>query len=31
MGDLEPLTADDVAALRAEIVRLLSTEKYRDF
>ena len=31
MGNLEPLTADDVAALRAEIVRLLATEKYRDF
>ena len=31
MGNLEPLTADDVAALRAEIVRLLGTEKYRNF
>ena len=28
---LQPLTADDVAALNAEIVRLLATEKYRDF
>lgn len=31
MGDLQPLTEDDVAALRAEITRLLSSEKYRDF
>jgi diadenosine tetraphosphate (Ap4A) HIT family hydrolase len=31
MGNLEPLTADDVAALKAEMVRLLATEKYRDF
>jgi len=31
MGNLEPLTADDVAALGAEIVRLLGTEKYQDF
>src|SRR5262245_48481610 len=31
MGDLEPLGADDVAALRAEIERLLGTEKYRAF
>jgi diadenosine tetraphosphate (Ap4A) HIT family hydrolase len=31
MGNLEPLTGDDVAALRMEIVRLLATEKYRDF
>jgi diadenosine tetraphosphate (Ap4A) HIT family hydrolase len=29
--DLEPLNADDVAALRAEIERLLATDKYRDF
>lgn len=28
---LEPLNAEDVAALRAEIVRLLATEKYRNF
>ncbi len=31
MGNLEPLTADDVAALKAEIIRLLGTDKYRDF
>ena len=31
MGDLEPLNQGDVAALRAEIERLLATEKYRDF
>ena len=31
MGDLEPLTNDDVAALKEEIVRLLATDKYRDF
>jgi diadenosine tetraphosphate (Ap4A) HIT family hydrolase len=31
MGNLEPLTADDVAALKAETARLLATEKYRDF
>jgi diadenosine tetraphosphate (Ap4A) HIT family hydrolase len=31
MGNLEPLTGDDVAALRAEIIRLLGTEKYREF
>jgi diadenosine tetraphosphate (Ap4A) HIT family hydrolase len=31
MGNLEPLTSDDVAALRAEIERLLGTEKYRNF
>lgn len=31
MGDLEPLTADDVAQLRAEIVRLLDSDKYRRF
>ena len=31
MGNLEPLTDADVAALRAEIVRLLATDKYRDF
>ena len=28
---LEPLTADDVAALREEMTRLLVTEKYRAF
>jgi diadenosine tetraphosphate (Ap4A) HIT family hydrolase len=31
MGNLEPLTPDDIAALRAEIARLLKTEKYRRF
>jgi diadenosine tetraphosphate (Ap4A) HIT family hydrolase len=31
MGNLEPLTSDDVAALEAEIVRLLGTDKYREF
>lgn len=31
MGNLEPLDADDVAELRAEIVRLLATAKYREF
>jgi diadenosine tetraphosphate (Ap4A) HIT family hydrolase len=31
MGDLEPLTGDDVAALKSEIIRLMSNEKYRDF
>lgn len=31
MGNLEPLDADDIAALRAEIVRLLGTDKYREF
>jgi diadenosine tetraphosphate (Ap4A) HIT family hydrolase len=31
MWNLEPLTQDDVAALKAEIVRLLETPKYREF
>ena len=31
MGNLEPLSADDIAALKAEIARLLVTEKYRNF
>jgi diadenosine tetraphosphate (Ap4A) HIT family hydrolase len=31
MGDLEPLTADDVAALKSEIISLMGNEKYRDF
>lgn len=31
MGNLEPLSEDDIAALKAEIVRLLATDKYRDF
>ena len=30
-GTLEPLTAEDVAELAAEMSRLLGTEKYRDF
>ncbi len=31
MGNLEPLRPDDIAELRAEIGRLLETEKYRSF
>jgi diadenosine tetraphosphate (Ap4A) HIT family hydrolase len=31
MGNLEPLCPDDIAELRAEIARLLETEKYRSF
>ncbi|HEV2009335.1 MAG TPA: hypothetical protein VGQ88_11505, partial [Burkholderiales bacterium] len=31
MGNLEPLAKDDIAALKAELIRLLSTDKYRDF
>jgi diadenosine tetraphosphate (Ap4A) HIT family hydrolase len=31
MGDLEPLRDDDIVEIRAEIERLLATEKYRDF
>ncbi len=31
MGNLEPLGADDIAELKAEIVRLLGTDKYRGF
>ena len=31
MGDLEPLHAEDIVALGAEIGRLLETEKYRAF
>lgn len=31
MGNLEPLREDDIAELKAEIARLLATEKYRDF
>lgn len=31
MGQLEPLNADDAAALREEITRLLAGDKYRDF
>ena len=29
MGQLEPLNAEDIAAVRAEIERLLASEKYR--
>jgi diadenosine tetraphosphate (Ap4A) HIT family hydrolase len=31
MGNLEPLDAADIAALKAEIIRLLATDKYRNF
>lgn len=31
MGNLEPLNAEDVSALRREIESLLQTEKYRSF
>jgi len=31
MGDLEPLSDGDIRELRAEIERLLATDKYRDF
>jgi diadenosine tetraphosphate (Ap4A) HIT family hydrolase len=31
MGELEPLTQDDIAALKSEIIRLIRSEKYRDF
>lgn len=31
MGDLEALTEDDIAALKAEITHLLHSDKYRDF
>ena len=31
MANLEPLNADDVRELKAEIERLLATEKYREF
>jgi len=31
LGNLEPLTEDDIAALKAEIIRLLGADKYRDF
>jgi diadenosine tetraphosphate (Ap4A) HIT family hydrolase len=31
MGGLEPLHDDDIADLKAEIARLLRTEKYRNF
>ncbi|MEN9784447.1 MAG: hypothetical protein RJA24_1790 [Pseudomonadota bacterium] len=31
MGNLEPLREDDIVELRAEITRLLASEKFRDF
>ena len=31
MGSLEPLGSEDIAELRAEIERLLATEKYKSF
>lgn len=31
MGNLEPLREDDITELRAEIIRLLATDKYRNF
>ena len=31
MGNLEPLNAEDIADLRAEIERLLATQKYKEF
>lgn len=31
MGNLEPLREDDIAELKAEIVSLLGTDKYREF
>ena len=31
MGNLEPLHQDDIVELKAEIARLLGTDKYRDF
>jgi diadenosine tetraphosphate (Ap4A) HIT family hydrolase len=31
MSNLEPLREDDIAELRAEIVRLLATDKHREF
>jgi diadenosine tetraphosphate (Ap4A) HIT family hydrolase len=31
MGNLEPLGVEDIAELKAEIVRLLGTHKYRGF
>lgn len=30
-GTLEPLNADDISGLKAEMSRLLATDKYRDF
>lgn len=31
MGNLEPLGAEDIAELKAEMTRLLASNKYRDF
>ncbi len=31
LGHLEPLREDDIIEVRAEIIRLLASEKYRDF
>jgi diadenosine tetraphosphate (Ap4A) HIT family hydrolase len=31
MGNLEPLSAGDIAGIKAEIVRLLTTDRYREF
>ena len=31
MGNLQPLLAEDIAGLKVEIMRLLASEKYRDF
>ena len=31
MGNLEALAPEDITALRAEIVRLIATDKYREF
>ncbi len=31
MGNLQPLLAEDIAGLKVEIMRLLGSEKYRDF
>jgi hypothetical protein len=31
MGNLEALRDDDIIELRAEIIRLLASDKYRDF
>lgn len=31
MGNLEPLREDDIIEVRAEIIRLLANEKYREF
>lgn len=31
MGNLDRLTADDIAAIKAEMIRLLGSDKYREF